>query len=272
MNLSASIRRMSRIRLHTLLLAVAILAMLFTSWRWWFLAENARRHIRTYGGVVEWIDRTPVTPSYAYASEEYKHWRAVIGSDWMGGDAGLRLLHRIDGLRALSINAKSGVTSRALSYICQCGELEVLEIYGMHLDDGSTATLDKLSRLRRLKLANCIIADGSLSPLPRLRRLKYVELWGSEIGKSNLAFLGPEVVSLGLRDTSVTDEALAELPGLSHLASVNATGTGLTDEGILVLLKMPELRELDVSNTRVTRDGIERFRRRSPRTDVIVTW
>lgn len=75
---------------------------------------------------------------------------------------------------------------------------------------------------------------------------------------SPLAQLGPnDLQVVSLEQTSVEDEQLAYLAGLTGLRDLSLCWTGITDKCLAHLDSLRELRRLDLSDTEVTDEGLE---------------
>jgi len=78
----------------------------------------------------------------------------------------------------------------------------------------------------------------------------------------------PDLGSLWVRATSITDNGLVHLEGLDHLKELDIGETVVTDEGLRHLEGLESLRELDVRGTRVTEAGIKQLKSALPELEV----
>jgi len=70
----------------------------------------------------------------------------------------------------------------------------------------------------------------------------------------------PEVVSVSLAETKVTDEQLRHIQGLDKLASLQLGGTPVGDKGLAYLTDLPELTVLHLFGTQVTDAGLKHLK------------
>ena len=83
----------------------------------------------------------------------------------------------------------------------------------------------------------------------------------------------PELEVLEMGQTSITDNALAEIVRRDHpcLHSLHLDATGITDEGLLRLAKLDQLTDISISFCeQITDDGLRKFRELRPRGTVRV--
>ncbi len=78
----------------------------------------------------------------------------------------------------------------------------------------------------------------------------------------------PQLSTLGLAGTPLTDEGMRHLNRLARLETLNLAKTKITDEGLAELLKLKKLRHLDVRGTGVTGAGVTALRRFLPELEV----
>lgn len=89
-----------------------------------------------------------------------------------------------------------------------------------------------------------------------------LSLLGPEAGDADLAPLAelePWVVSLDLSRTSVTDDGLAALDGLTRLRRLRLDWTAVTDAGLRHVSRLPSLELLNLVGTAVTDAGLARL-------------
>lgn len=86
-------------------------------------------------------------------------------------------------------------------------------------------------------------------------------------------WLGPHAVypvrEVFLGGCMLSDDDLACLAGLPHLATLALTSTPITDEGLVHLRGLKHLEFVDVRFTRVTPEGVERLRRWLPAAKIV---
>ena len=74
-----------------------------------------------------------------------------------------------------------------------------------------------------------------------------------------LASLTPQLVTVDLSATKVTDQAVAQLAGAKNLRLIRLAETGITDGAIDTLLKLPSLESINLYGTKVTDAGVSKL-------------
>jgi hypothetical protein len=94
------------------------------------------------------------------------------------------------------------------------------------------------------------------------------------VGDEHAALLSefPELRSLGLQGTHVTNAALAVIKALPHLESLDLADTQIDDAGLEHLAEMKSLELLHIQRTNVTDRGLRSLRRRLPKCKVCHDW
>jgi hypothetical protein len=67
----------------------------------------------------------------------------------------------------------------------------------------------------------------------------------------------PDLRSLNLAGSAITDDSLAAIADLSKLQTLNLEATAVTDHGLLIVSKLPSLERLWLANTSVTDEGVQ---------------
>jgi Leucine-rich repeat (LRR) protein len=75
----------------------------------------------------------------------------------------------------------------------------------------------------------------------------------------------PDLQSLGLSSTKVTDEGLEHLVGLNKLRTLSLAWTDITDRGLVTLAKLPALQNVDLLRTKVTDKSVAELQKALPR-------
>jgi uncharacterized membrane protein len=75
----------------------------------------------------------------------------------------------------------------------------------------------------------------------------------------NFAPVTPQLVSVDLTSTKITDVAVAQLAEAKSLRLVRLSETAITDAAIDTLVKLPELESINLYGTKVTDAGISKF-------------
>lgn len=124
--------------------------------------------------------------------------------------------------------------------------LNTLIFEGSEIDDKQVALLSSMN-IVELNLGGTKITDESLK----------------RVGKM------PTVMTLRLRDTSVTNGGVVEL-GVARLKSLDlGSNTQITDAIIPTLVKMKSLEQLGIVNTGITTSGAAKLRKLLPNCDII---
>jgi uncharacterized membrane protein len=74
-----------------------------------------------------------------------------------------------------------------------------------------------------------------------------------------LAILTPQLVTVDLSATKITDQAVAQLAGAKNLRMIRLAETGITDGAIDTLLKLPSLESINLYGTKVTDAGVSKL-------------
>jgi uncharacterized membrane protein len=74
-----------------------------------------------------------------------------------------------------------------------------------------------------------------------------------------LESLTPQLVTVDLSATKVTDQAVAQLAGAKNLRLIRLAETGITDAAIDTLLKLPSLESINLYGTKVTDTGVSKL-------------
>jgi hypothetical protein len=74
-----------------------------------------------------------------------------------------------------------------------------------------------------------------------------------------LAPLTPQLVTVDLSATKVTDQAVAQLAGAKNLRLIRLAETGITDGAIDTLLTLPSLESINLYGTKVTDAGVSKL-------------
>lgn len=149
------------------------------------------------------------------------------------GDAGLRALRHVRGLRRVELLA-SRATGVGVESLTELPHLESLTVLDRDIGAQGLAALARAGTLRELHLRGEALADPTLEHLGEITSLR----------------------SLTLRCPQLDDRAAAQLRGLVHLEHLDLGGTQISDVGLAALAGMSELRGLILHHTRVTNRGL----------------
>jgi uncharacterized protein (TIGR03067 family) len=151
--------------------------------------------------------------------------------------------------------------------------------------DAQLDLLSGLQQLRWMRLFNCQISDDSLMQMTDLPNLKFLDLDfntpTTDAGLAHFARHYPQLETLCLHGTNVTDAGLEHLAALPQLNLINLTstritrdalprlatfpalttlglaGTNLQDDDLALLADFPRLESLDLNQTRLTDAAVE---------------
>ncbi len=80
-----------------------------------------------------------------------------------------------------------------------------------------------------------------------------------DAGFKKLASITPQLVTVDLSATKVTDQAVAQLASAKNLRLIRLAETGITDAAIDTLLKLPSLESINLYGTKVTDAGVSKL-------------
>jgi len=156
-----------------------------------------------------------------------------------------------------------------------------LNLRGEGLNDAAIGSIRSLPELKSLTLRGGDFSgagfDGGLTdesklgnPPTPLAKLEEFDVAGSRFnddGCQVLARLSPELSTLTLSGTAVTDAGLKSLAGLAKLTELNLDDTAISDAGLALL--NPRLKMLRVMHTNVTVAGVAALTKARPTLAVI---
>ena len=127
-----------------------------------------------------------------------------------------------------------------------------------NVTDAGFATFSGLTNLKELRCEQCKIDKRGLDPFVSLESL---DMSYSTFSNNSMAGLENmrNLRRLYLRDTSVTDEGLKHLAGLTKLEELDLYGVKVTDRGIAYLKDLKELRKLILLGAPITDESIPVF-------------
>jgi hypothetical protein len=122
-------------------------------------------------------------------------------------------------------------------------------------------SLPRTSALLAIDLSCTCVTDTGLRHLAHLPNLRRLELCGTDIDGRGLSYLGglTELSSLRLDSTNINDAGLQSMPELPNLQLLFLSGTRITDAGIPHLSRFPGLMVLGLGRTAVTGRGFKDF-------------
>jgi hypothetical protein len=173
-------------------------------------------------------------------------------------DQGIKAFSKLRELTELSLHRDdTKVTPQGLTFLKAMPSLKSLRLDGLDLPDTTLAFLSPLKKLTHLNLSYCKVADAGLVFLKELPDLKYLNLSGAKISDAGVLHLDlPQLVSLSLASTPITNKALASLSSLKSLKSLSLNSTAITNEGLANLKALSALTSLSLSYTKITEQGL----------------
>ena len=169
-------------------------------------------------------------------------------------------------------DGKSMVTGDGVQALASFPKLKQVELAGT---TASTNDLQELVKARKsagqppIDIQANAVAVAGLEELSEFgircelkdHRVTLVAITGPEINDDHLSLLKPErlpdITTLDLRDTSITDDGLDHVVRLSQsLERLNLTGTDITDDGLSTITALKKLKTLLVSSPEMTDDGL----------------
>ena len=135
--------------------------------------------------------------------------------------------------------------------------LEVLSLVGIDLTEEILANIAKLPSLQTLILNGASI-NANLGPIAGHPNLETLLLARSSVTDGDLLVLEtlPNLRKLNLSETQVSDAASTVLAGLKELTQLQLSGTQITDETLAHVSELTELEVLRVDFTEVTNAGV----------------
>lgn len=138
--------------------------------------------------------------------------------------------------------------------------LVYLNLYGANLTDESLKIIARIPSLESLNLNNVsgdMTSQGISSMVESLPNLTTLGLSDSRITNEGLKPVGSlkNLDQLVLAGTDIGDQGLVHLKNLKNMETMNLRGTKVTDEGLIHLTALPKLKHLTLSATEITGAG-----------------
>lgn len=269
--MAASLRKMFRFRLRTLLLLVTIASI----WLGLYVRSFEKQRkvvaaIQKYGGWVHY--------DFQYPTGDYSPWafdskaRSPVPTILLE-KLGVDFFHNIVDVN-LSYSEDSGQreensnrSDAALQILPALPKLRLLALQESQVSDESMRYLAELKNLEYLYMWDVhSVTDAGVAHLKDLSHLHYVHLSSSQITDRSLEVLGqlPKIEGLALQFNNFTDEGLVHLQHCTQLTDLwlcgkEHTQNGITDAGLKRLEGLVNLTRLGMSNTQVTSEGLQAF-------------
>ncbi|MCC6510598.1 MAG: hypothetical protein IT423_15960 [Pirellulaceae bacterium] len=174
------------------------------------------------------------------------------------GDAGIEALASIPTLMDLTLE-RSEITDGAYAHLAKIKKLKYLRANLTKTTDAGIKQLAAATQLELLDLRDCTgISDEGLQSLEKLTKMRSLKLWGRQITDASLSVMGKmtNLTSLGLQDTAVTGAGGA-LSSLTKLVDLDAFRSTFGDEGIKSVVDAKGLKVLKLRDCQVTADGLK---------------
>lgn len=278
--MAASLRKILRFRLRTLLLLVTILSVwLGLHVRSVQIQRNAVVAIQKYGGWIRYDFQYP-TGDYSPQAFDPKARSPIpafvlerLGVDFFHAVVMVSLNYSEDSGKREENPNRSDV---ALEIIPSFPKLSVLLLQESQASDESMRYLAELKNLEYLYMWDVhSVTDAGVAHLKDLSHLHYVHLSSSQITDKSLEVFGhlPMIEGLSLQFNNFTDKGLVHLQHCTQLNDLWLCGkedsqNGITDAGLKRLEGLVHLKRLGVQNTQVTSEGIQAFSKAVPSCNV----
>ncbi|KAL7493090.1 hypothetical protein ACHAWT_002207 [Skeletonema menzelii] len=183
-------------------------------------------------------------------------------------DDGLVHLSKLKKLQELDLNGCSKLSSQALSVTL--GELVHLVTLDVSYNPGifRSPWQGNINTLKSLELNYSAVRDSHLSRLKHLPMLEELNLDSCLIGDWGIAHLAdnnvvPNLLSLDLADTDISDFAMQKIAQFEHLKSLSLFYCNISNAGLRHLSTMKKLEVLNLDSREIGDDGL-RFLRHLP--------
>ncbi len=177
-------------------------------------------------------------------------------------DAGLKHLAAMNLLESLSIGGTK-INGSGFGDMGSKPELQALNAYHSELNDDGLSKLSAFPRLRTVHLDETRVRGPGLAHLCRLEFLVYLYLNDCPIndeGVKSLPAFPLSCTEIHLARTQLTDTGIISLQLSPDLGSLDLQGTSVTDATMEHLTKFKQLWSVNVIGTQVTPQGIERLK------------
>jgi Leucine-rich repeat (LRR) protein len=139
------------------------------------------------------------------------------------------------------------LTDFNLDRIAELTDLTDLDLHDAKIGDRGLARLEGLTKLSRLDLSGSDVGANGAPSLAKFEGLRYLRLWNCG---------------------GVSDSIAATVRQLPNLETLDLAKTSLTDAGLSQLAGMPSLRKLYIGGTKVTPEAVAAFHQAHPRVEL----
>jgi Leucine-rich repeat (LRR) protein len=169
-------------------------------------------------------------------------------------DAGLKEIATLTNLRYLGMNGAkvSDPTFRELKAL---GKLEELHACGMMVGDSAAFNIaENLKHLKKLYMNNTQVGDVGVAEIAKMPEINTLSLYGTRVTDAGLAAL-PNLKTLEVLELSFgfTDNSAKIIAGCTNLRTLRLfNNRELTDKGLQELGRLPNLRELEIRGGQIS--------------------
>lgn len=180
-------------------------------------------------------------------------------------DDGLVHLSKLEQLQELDLNGCSKLSSQALSFAL--GKLVCLSSLDVSYCPGilRSSWQGKVDALKSLELNYSAVRDSHLSRLKHLPMLEELNLDSCLVGDYAIAHLAdndvvPNLTTLDLADTDISDFAMQKIAQFEHLKSLSLFYCNISNAGLRHLSSMKKLEVLNLDSREIGDDGLRYLR------------
>lgn len=189
----------------------------------------------------EWLQRI--------LGADYFHDVVCVGLDNVATDADLAALAELRHLKLLYPGG-GRVSDEGLKHLANLTGLRLLVLWGNPISGHGVESLSGLKRLRHLDLSRTQVTDRRLAGLGSLTGLERLDIANNpQLDGSFRAYVAdlPNLQSLVLRGSGITDSALSHLKDARNLQALMLDRTRITDDGLHNLRGLTSLLSFDLS-------------------------
>ncbi|MGO8691979.1 MAG: hypothetical protein ACLQLG_20350 [Thermoguttaceae bacterium] len=286
---------------HTVLIAGAVVGVVFLLMLFWFLAallfrlrfQFSIRSLLVLAGVVaipfSWLatemkgarkQREAVEATEKAGGSVYYDYEFDPSDDWIPGATppGPPWLRKLlggdlyaDVTRVSFVNSDE-VRAADLKHLEGLPQIHMVWLSATTVGDDGLAHLKGLTQLRELFLWDTKVTDAGLEHLARLSQLEGLYLGDTKVTDVGLQHLEglTRLQKLYIGRTKVSDAGLRHLKGLTQLRELDLGCTSVGDAGIQHLKGLTRLQLLDLSGTKISDAGVSDLQEALPKARIII--
>ena len=158
-------------------------------------------------------------------------------------DVGIAHLSNCEHLEYLEISGCKSTTDAAGESLAKLKNLQVLRSTRTSFADESCKKIAGLPKLHRLAITRTQVTDKGVLALAGSRTIKELYLWDTHVGDAGIkGLVGLPLEELDLRETKITDAAIADIAAIRTLKIVRISKTAISQDGGFRLKKLrPDL-------------------------------